>query len=104
SGNEAAPDFANFVDRLFNPKTGAYAVLGSVMAQTVSSPPQMRIEAHMLDVAKSDPSAVWDRDGIKVTAMGIPHGNLPNLAYRIETQGKTIVYSSDQNGTNPRFP
>jgi ribonuclease BN (tRNA processing enzyme) len=104
SGNEAAPDFATFVDRLFNPKTGAYAVLGSVMAQTVSNPPLMRIEAHVLDVTKPDPSAVWDRDSIKVTAMGIPHGNLPNLAYRIETQGKTIVYSSDQNGTNPRFP
>ena len=47
---------------------------------------------------------VFDRDGIKVTALGIPHGNLPTLAYRVETQGKTVVFSSDQNGTNPRFP
>ena len=36
--------------------------------------------------------------------MGIPHGNLPTLAYRVETQGTTVVFSSDQNGTNPRFP
>ena len=47
---------------------------------------------------------MFDRDGIKVTALGIPHGNLPTLAYRVETQGRSIVFSSDQNGTNPRFP
>ena len=46
---------------------------------------------------------MFDRDGIKVTALGIPHGNLPTLAYRVETRGKTVVFSSDQNGTNPRF-
>jgi hypothetical protein len=34
----------------------------------------------------------------------IPHGNLPTLAYRVETQAVTVVFSSDQNGTNPRFP
>jgi ribonuclease BN (tRNA processing enzyme) len=36
--------------------------------------------------------------------MGIPHGDLPTLAYRVETQGVSVVYSSDQSGTNPRFP
>ncbi len=104
TGDEAAPPFTTFVSRLFDPKTGAYEVLGSVMANAPLNPTQMRIDAHDLDVTKTDPSPVWDRDGIIVTAMGIPHGNLPNLAYRIETQGKTVVYSSDQNGTNPRFP
>ncbi|HEX5280462.1 MAG TPA: MBL fold metallo-hydrolase [Micropepsaceae bacterium] len=103
TGDEAAPAFTTFVSRLFDPKTGAYEVLGSVMASAPSNPPQMRIDAHDLDVTSTDPLPVWDRDGIKVTAMGIPHGNLPNLAYRIETRGKTVVYSSDQNGTNPRF-
>jgi ribonuclease BN (tRNA processing enzyme) len=29
--------------------------------------------------------------------MGIPHGNLPTLAYHVETQGVIVV-------TNPRFP
>ncbi|HYM17035.1 MAG TPA: MBL fold metallo-hydrolase [Micropepsaceae bacterium] len=104
SGDEAAPSFANFVNRLFDPKTGAYEVLGSVMASAPATPPLMRIEAHELDVTKTEPSPVRDQGGIKVTAMGIPHGNLPTLAYRVETQGKTVVFSSDQNGTNPRFP
>jgi ribonuclease BN (tRNA processing enzyme) len=104
SGDEAAPSFPNFVNRLFDPKTGAYEVLGSVMAFAPGNPPLMRIDAHEIDVTKAEPSPVWDQGGIKVTTMGIPHGNLPTLAYRVETQGKTVVFSSDQNGTNPRFP
>jgi ribonuclease BN (tRNA processing enzyme) len=38
-----------------------------------------------------------------VTALGIPHGPLPTLAYRVQTRGVSIVFSSDQTGTNPRF-
>src|SRR5258705_3156882 len=64
----------------------------------------VRLDASVVDVTKQEPTTVFDRDDIKVTAMGIPHGNLPTLAYRVETQGLSIVFSSDQNGTNPRFP
>jgi len=46
---------------------------------------------------------VFERDGLVVTAQRIPHANLPTLAYRVETQGKAIVFSSDQNGTDPKF-
>jgi ribonuclease BN (tRNA processing enzyme) len=46
---------------------------------------------------------VLDRDGMTVTAFGIPHANLPTLAYRVQTQNVSIVFSSDQNGTNPKF-
>jgi ribonuclease BN (tRNA processing enzyme) len=58
----------------------------------------------VVDVTKQEPTTIFDQDGMKVTALGIPHGNLPTVAYRIEMQGKAIVFSSDQNGTNPRFP
>ena len=29
---------------------------------------------------------MFDRQGITVTALGIPHGNLPTLAYRVHTR------------------
>jgi ribonuclease BN (tRNA processing enzyme) len=38
-----------------------------------------------------------------VTALGIPHGPIPTLAYRVETRDVSVVFSSDQTGTNPRF-
>ena len=38
-----------------------------------------------------------------MTALGIPHGNIPALAYRVQTRNVSIVFSTDQTGTNPRF-
>jgi ribonuclease BN (tRNA processing enzyme) len=35
--------------------------------------------------------------------LGIPHANMPTLAYRVETSDGSIVFSSDQNGTDPKF-
>jgi ribonuclease BN (tRNA processing enzyme) len=103
SGNDAAPSFLAFLDRQFDPKNGAFEVLGSTMAKAPGNP-GVRLDAAIVDVTKQEPTTVFDRDGIKVTALGIPHGNLPTLAYRVETQGRSVVFSSDQNGTNPRFP
>jgi ribonuclease BN (tRNA processing enzyme) len=100
SGNEAAPAFNEFLMRLFDPKSGSWEILSSV----VGPGPGLKLDPRVVDVTKQEPTTVYDRDGIKVTAMGIPHGNLPTLAYRVETQGVTVVYSSDQTGTNPRFP
>jgi ribonuclease BN (tRNA processing enzyme) len=100
SGNEAAPAFNDFLTKLFDPKTGSWEVLSSVVAPG----PGVKLDPMVVDVTKEQPTTVYDKGGMKVTAMGIPHGNLPTLAYRVETQGTTVVFSSDQNGTNPRFP
>jgi ribonuclease BN (tRNA processing enzyme) len=35
--------------------------------------------------------------------LGIPHGYMPTLAYRVQTRDVSIVFSSDQNGTDPNF-
>jgi len=99
SGNEAAPAFNDFLTKLFDPKTGPWAILSSV-----ATGPGVKLDPMVVDVTKQEPTTVYDKGGIKVTALGIPHGNLPTLAYRVETQGATVVFSSDQNGTNPRFP
>jgi ribonuclease BN (tRNA processing enzyme) len=104
SGDAAAPSLSTFLSRLFDGKNGAFQVLGSIMPTGAANSGVVRLNPSDIDVTKPEPTTVFDRDGIKVTALGIPHGNLPTLAYRVQTQGKTIVFSSDQNGTNPRFP
>lgn len=101
SGDEAAPAFSEFLNRLFDPNRGSFEVLATVMPG--SKGPGVKLQPAVIDVTKTGPSMVFDRNGIRVTALGIPHGNLPTLAYRVETQGKTVVFSSDQNGTNPHF-
>lgn len=115
SGNSAAPNFDEFLRRLFDEKTGAFPVLGS----TVRAPEQkvpvvrpdtgivsdggVRLDIHVADVAKVQPSTIFEQDGLTVTALGIPHGNMPTLAYRVRIRNVSIVFSSDQNGTNPNF-
>jgi ribonuclease BN (tRNA processing enzyme) len=104
SGNEAVPSLPIFLSRLFDEKNGAFQVLGPIMASAPENGGVVHLDATAIDVTKTEPTAVIDRDGIKVTAMGIPHANIPALAYRVETRGVSVVFSTDQNGTNPRFP
>jgi ribonuclease BN (tRNA processing enzyme) len=104
SGNNVAPDLQTFLQRLFDEKTGAFQVLGSTIggAQPAGAE-RPRIEATTVDVGKTEPTKVLDRDGISVTAQRIPHANLPTLAYRVQTGDVSIVFSSDQNGSDPKF-
>ena len=104
SGNSAAPDFSMFLRRLFDEKNGAFPLLGPTLggAQTEFGG-GARLDVSVVDVDKATPSTVFDRQGIRVTALGIPHGPMPTLAYRVETAGRSIVFSSDQTGTDPKF-
>jgi ribonuclease BN (tRNA processing enzyme) len=103
SGNDVAPDFATFLSRMFDAKTGAFQVLGSVLGVEQPGVERPRLDVSVVDVARTEPTKVFDRDGISVTALHIPHANLPTLAYRVQTRGVAVVFSSDQNGTDPKF-
>jgi ribonuclease BN (tRNA processing enzyme) len=113
TGNDAAPDFATFLNRLFDEKTGAFPVLGSALGGSYGGtgvrPDMGRVVAggvgldvRVIDV-KAGSSTVFQRGGTTVTAQGIPHGNMPTLAYRVQTGNVSVVFSSDQNGTDPKF-
>jgi ribonuclease BN (tRNA processing enzyme) len=114
SGNDAAPDFPTFLYRLFDEKTGAFPVLGSAMGGTYGGSgvrPDIgtvvaggvHLDVGVVDVAKTDPTTVLQREQTTVTARGIPHGHMPTLAYRVQTGNMSVVFSSDQNGTDPGF-
>src|SRR5215813_5641120 len=95
TGNDAAPDFATFLHRLFDERTGAFPVLGSALGgshggggvrpdigRVVAG--GVRLDVGVIDAAKADPSPVFQRAGTMVTAQRIPHGNMPTLAYRVQ--------------------
>ncbi len=104
SGNDAAPSFPMFLSRLFDEKNGAFQVLGPTLGTTQGKTGGgVRLDVGVVDVTKAEPSIVFDRQGVTVTALGIPHGNLPTLAYRVQTRDVSIVFSSDQTGSNPKF-
>ena len=101
TGNDVAPDFSTFLTRLFDEKNGAFQVMGASLGAPRGN--GVRLNVSVVDVTKAEPSTVLDEPGLKVTAFGIPHANMPALAYRVETPEGSIVFSSDQNGTNPKF-
>ena len=101
SGNDVAPDFPTFLARLFDEKSGAFQVLGGTLG--ASRGVGVRLNVSVVDVAKAEPSTVFKGHDLTVTALGIPHANMPTLAYRVETPAGSVVFSSDQNGTNPKF-
>ena len=111
SGNDAAPDFSTFLSRLFDEKNGAFQVLGATLggkrgdipSGPLSGGGSVRLDVGVIDVTKAEASTVFDQDGVTVTALGIPHGNMPTLAYRVKVRNVSIVFSSDQTGTNPKF-
>lgn len=100
AGNDVAPDFPTFLARMFDDKTGAFPAMGGTLGGRGNG---VRLNASMVDVKKPEPTTVFEGQGLKVTAFGIPHGNMPALAYRVETGGGAIVFSTDQNGSNPKF-
>jgi len=100
SGNNLVPPLDTFLKVLFDQTSGAFRVLGGMVGGSGRGVP---LEMTVTDVKKSDPSMVFNREGLTVTAVGIPHGDIPALAYRVQTQNKSIVFSTDQNGTNPKF-
>lgn len=42
-----------------------------------------------------NPATVVDENGLVITAVGVNHGPVPALAFRIEYKGRSIVYSGD---------
>jgi ribonuclease BN (tRNA processing enzyme) len=105
SGNDLVPGFPTFLSRLFDAKNGAFQVLGTTLgaAPVAGGGGGVRLDVSTVDVTKAAPSTAFDRQGVTVTALGIPHGKIPTVAYRLQTRNAAIVFSSDQTGTDPRF-
>lgn len=101
TGGDNFPSLTQFIDDQFNPKTGAYAYLGGLYTGTDGI--QLKMKLTDVDYHSAKETKVYDHDGLVVTALGIPHGNVPTLAYRIDSPEGRIVVSADQNGSNPAF-
>lgn len=100
-GSDDFPSLTQFMHRMFAPGTGAFSYLAGMFDGSDG----VNIKVHLTDVDYhlTTPTQVFDKDGLKISAIGIPHGNVPNLAYRVDTDEGSIVISADQNGSNPAF-
>lgn len=100
SGGAVTPDFQTFLYRLFDHTAGAFPLLGGTLRGAGLGVP---LDALSLSIANTEPLGVFEQSGIRVTALSVPHGNVPSFAYKVQTQNGTVVFGSDQTGTNPHF-
>ena len=97
-GDRMFPGLNGFLTSLFDSDAGAYAYLSSFLDGTSGTPMLTRRE-----VGRGDPVVVYQSEGLVVDAMRVPHGIVPAVAFRVRAGDKTIVFASDQNGSDPAF-
>ena len=100
SGTDNFPAIDTFVTRLFDPDSGAFPILGGTLGQAGNG---VRLDVLPIDAESSVPARVLLNDDLEVSAIGVPHGNVPTVAYRIRVGERSVVFGSDQAGTDPRF-
>lgn len=96
----AFPSLTGYIKANFDRETGAFAYLNGLYDGTDGLFP---IELTDVPTDSADPVLVYQQDGLTITAIGIPHGGVPCLSYRIESEDGVIVVSADQNGSDKRF-
>jgi ribonuclease BN (tRNA processing enzyme) len=100
TGAGAFPSIDAFIRRLFDTSSGAFPILGGTLGQPGHG---VRLDVAAVDATVGTSSTVWSDDGLEVTAIGVPHGNVPSIAYRIRVGDRSMVFGSDQNGSDERF-
>lgn len=104
-GGRVFPTLDEHVDGLFNARNGAFRYLSDFLD---GGDAPFRLRVLTLPARTGQTSTVLEEDSgghrIRVTALGVEHGIVPALAYRVEVDGVGIAFSGDQNGDNPAFP
>ena len=86
------PSVADFLGGLFGPG-GVFRVLNG----------RVTLDAVTVNVADSEPTDVLMAGDVRVRGLGVPHGSVPAVGYRVDVGDASVAFSSDQNGSNPAF-
>jgi len=94
------PSVAQFLHAEFDEKSGAFRYLSGALD---GSEGLFKLVPKEIAPTTTAPVSVLNSGDIRVTAVGVPHGPVPALGYRVEAGGVSIVFSGDQNGTSSAF-
>lgn len=97
SGNDVVPDTTTFIQRLFGER-GAWSYLSDFL--TGDARFQLRPQTINAQLPKGIPERTFEPftttiDGYTLRAIGVSHGLMPSLAWRIEKDGCSVVISGD---------
>lgn len=98
-GNEVMPSTVEFLQDLFDKKRGAFRYL----AEMISLEDQRgtyRLEPHDTVLGEHEVKSVVESGPFRVIGSPMIHHKIPAVGWRIEIDGKVIVFSGDTNGNN----
>ncbi len=98
AGDGRFPGLKSWLSRLLDRQSGAYAYLSGFLDGTAGLPMLVSRE-----VGGGDAAVVYRDDLIEVEAMRVPHGIVPAAAFKVTVRGKSLVFGTDQNGSNADF-
>ena len=105
SGPAASGDYPgtdDYLKRLLDQDNGVYAYLGGYLDGSAGL---VELEPIVIDQKLMTASKVYENQDadIEMVALGVPHGPVPALAYRVRIGQQSIVFSGDQNGNSDEF-
>lgn len=92
SGNAGFPSVDDFLGDLFGP-AGVFRVMND----------RITFDAIPVDVSAPVATVVLSDDTLRVRGIGVPHGQVPAVGYRVDVGETSVAFSSDQNGSNSAF-
>ena len=100
SGAGRFPGLSGFLSAMLDPERGAYAYLSGYLD---GSGGLVRLEQIEVPNSSASPVALpaASNERFVVEALSVPHGPVPARAFRLRVGETTLVFASDQNGSNP---
>lgn len=92
------PATSDFINGLYAKENGVYRYL-NIFAKAISGGDFSYKVTDTSSALDQDMQTIIDEDGLVVKAIGVRHGPVPAVAYRIEYGGKSIVFSGDTNSS-----
>ncbi len=99
-GGGPFPGLSVWLDSMLNGDDGAFGYLSGYLTGEGRLPKLEAVEVSGDDVVTVMKSA---DERVIVDAVHVPHGIVPALGFRVRADDYTLVFASDQNGTNPAF-
>ena len=95
TGNKRFPATTEFIQALFNEESGAFRYLYDFI---IPGEAGYTLQPHDVDARRTEVGTVYSDKQFKVTAVSVVHGPVPVLAWRVDTAGKSVIFSGDTNG------
>jgi ribonuclease BN (tRNA processing enzyme) len=101
-GSDRFPGLDSYLTSILDSSQGAYAYLSGYLDGTGGLPKLNAIEVG--DTVSPERNLLQgESEDIAIHAIHVPHGIVPAIAFRVAVRGESIVFASDQNGSNEDF-